>query len=254
MKIFSCNAGYLLDYDGAYRGYMLSPHRGLVGSGRAEQRAIERLVNVIADEAPDVVGLIEVDQGSIRTRTDGQVTRLADELERRGLVYTPYAESKYGNGVLDAVPILRYLSNGVLVAGDHETTVHYLDTGPKRLVIEVSLPELDVFNTHLAMSGRARRRQLRELADLVGERERAILSGDFNAYNGFDEIRDAFEGTEMELHDPGATVPPRPLDSVVLDTRSLDFFLSSPEIRVTRCETLDVQVSDHRPVVLECEP
>jgi DNA polymerase elongation subunit (family B) len=71
VKVLSANAGYLLDYDGSLSDYALRPHRAMVGSESAERRAIERLVSVIADERPDVVCLLEVDQGSVRTMTDG---------------------------------------------------------------------------------------------------------------------------------------------------------------------------------------
>lgn len=255
MKLLSCNAGYLLDYEGAYHEYVLHPHRGLVGSKRAEENAIGQLVEIITDERPDVVGLVEVDQGSLRTRTDGQVADIADRLGQHGLDYRPYAATKYGDGgVIPSLPMLQHLANGVLVGGEYDTTAHYLDTGPKRLVIEVSTPEADIFNAHLAMSGRARRNQLRELADLVTRRETPVVAGDFNAYDGLDEVRAVFEGTGLEVYNPGETVPPRPLDTVVTDTRTLDFFIAPAEMTVSRCAVLDEQVSDHRPIVMEFEP
>lgn len=255
MKLLSCNAGYLLDYDGALREYVTRPHRALVGSDPAEQRAFDRLVEVVLDEEPDLISLVEVDQGSIRTRTGGQVEHLATQLAEHGLEYTPHAASKYGDGGLMAsAPMLKHLSNGVLVRDNAETTVHYLDAGPKRLVIEVELPGVSVFNTHLAMSGRTRRSQLAELATLVTERECAIVCGDFNAYNGFSEIREAFDRTNLELYDPGATVPPRPMDMLVTETRTLDMFLVPTELSVGRCGVLDIPVSDHRPIVLEFDP
>lgn len=255
MKLLSCNAGYLLDYEGAYHEYVLRPHRGLVGSKRAEENALSRLVDVITEEQPEVVGLVEVDQGSLRTRTDGQVADIARRLGQHGLNYRPYAATKYGDGgVIPSLPMLQHLANGVLVDGEYETTTHYLETGPKRLVIEVSTPEADVFSAHLAMSGRARRNQLQELADLIGQRENPVVAGDFNTYNGLDEVRDVFDGTELTVYNPGETVPPRPLDTVVTDTRTLDFFIAPSDMTVTRCEALDVQVSDHRPIVMEFEP
>lgn len=254
MKLLSCNAGYLLDYEGSYHEYVLRPHRGLIGSREAEERALSQLVELITEEQPDIVGLVEVDQGSVRTRTDGQVADIARRLGRRGLDYRSHAATKYGDGVIASLPVLQYLANGVLVDGDYETRTHYLETGPKRLVIEVSTPEVSIFSAHLAMSGRTRRSQLRELAALVTERERAVVAGDFNAYNGLDEVAAAFEGTDMTVYNPGETVPPRPLDSVVTDTRTLDFFIAPSEMAVPRCEVLDVQVSDHRPIVMEFEP
>ncbi|MFC7073311.1 endonuclease/exonuclease/phosphatase family protein [Halovenus rubra] len=255
MKLLSCNAGYLLDYEGSYHEYVLRPHRGLIGSKRAEENALSQLVDVINDEQPDVVGLVEVDQGSLRTRTDGQVADIARRLRERGLTYHPQAATKYGSGgVIPSLPMLQHLANGVLSTADHETVVHYLETGPKRLVIEVSTPEVDIFSTHLAMSGRARRSQLQELAELVTARENPVVAGDFNTYNGLDEVEAVFDGTELTVYEPGETVPPRPLDTVVTDTRTLDFFIAPESMAVSRCDVLDVQVSDHRPIVMEFEP
>jgi endonuclease/exonuclease/phosphatase family metal-dependent hydrolase len=256
MKLLSVNAGYLLDYDGSLSGYALRPHRAMVGSDAAERRATERLVEVLADEAPDVVCLLEVDQGSVRTRTDGQVRRVADMLARRGLDYRPWAETKYGDdGVIAELPVLEHLANGILVREGLDAAVetHHLDTGPKRLVTEVRLDSLSVFGVHLAMSSRGRRNQLSELADLVAERERVVVCGDFNAYNGLGEIETFAADAGLEVHDPGETVPPRPLDGIVTETRTLDLFLVSPAIEVTRCAVVPVQVSDHRPIVLEFE-
>ncbi|MFB6139369.1 MAG: endonuclease/exonuclease/phosphatase family protein [Halosimplex sp.] len=256
MKILSCNAGYLLDYDGSLREYALKPHRAMLGDDDAEERATERLADVIADERPDVVCLLEVDQGSTRTMTEGQVTRLAEMLTDRGLDYHARADAKYGDGnVLGQLPVLSHLSNGLLVRDDLEATIeaHYLETGPKRLVTEVRIGDLSIFGVHLAMSGRGRRKQLDEIAAIVAERERVVVCGDFNAYDGLGEVENALEGTGLVLHNPGETVPKRPFDTLVSETRTLDFFLASPDIEPTRCDVIDVQISDHRPVVLEFE-
>jgi endonuclease/exonuclease/phosphatase family metal-dependent hydrolase len=255
MKVLSVNAGYLLDYDGSLSGYALRPHRAMVGSESAEERATERLVDVIADEAPDVVCLIEVDQGSLRTVTDGQVAELRDRLADRGLDYHARVDAKYGDQhTLANVPVLEHLSNGVLTREDYPTEAHYLQTGPKRLVTEVRVADdLSIFAVHLAMSSRGRKQQLEEIAALVNRRERAVVCGDFNAYDGLDELDALTEATDLVVQNPGETVPKRPFDSLVTETRTLDLFLTSPAIPVTRCEVIDVQISDHRPVVLEFE-
>ncbi|MEF8851655.1 MAG: endonuclease/exonuclease/phosphatase family protein [Haloarculaceae archaeon] len=256
MKVLSVNAGYLLDYDGSLSDYALRPHRAMVGSSDAERRATERLVDVVADERPDVVVLLEVDQGSLRTATDGQVGALAERLAERGLAYRARADTKYGDGLVAGLPVLGHLSNGVLIRDGLDATVeaHLLDKGPKRLVTEVHLGELSVFGVHLAMSSRGRRAQLSELAAVVTDRERVVVAGDFNAYDGLDEVEDILGGVGLVLYDPGDTVPKRPLDRIVTETRTLDLFLASPNVAVTRCGVIPVQISDHRPVVLEFEP
>lgn len=256
MKVLSVNAGYLLDYDGSLSGYALRPHRAMVGSEAAERRAIDRLVDVIADERPDLVVLLEVDQGSFRTATDGQVATVANALDERGLAYRARADTKYGDGLVAGLPVLGHLSNGVLIRDGIAATieVHLLDKGPKRLVTEVRVGDVSVFGVHLAMSSRGRRAQLSELAAIVTERERVVVAGDFNAYDGLDEVEDILGGVGLVLHDPGDTVPKRPLDRIVTETRTLDLFLVSPNVTVTRCGVIPVQVSDHRPVVLEFDP
>jgi endonuclease/exonuclease/phosphatase family metal-dependent hydrolase len=252
MKVLSCNAGYLLDYDGSLSGYVLRPHRAVVGSERAERRALDRLVDVIADEQPDVVSLVEVDQGSLRTATDGQVAAIAAACRERGLEYRAHADSKYGEeGVLATLPVLEELSNGLLLRDSHEAHTHYIETGPKRLVNEVELaPGLSLFVVHVAMRGSTRRQQLEEIHGLVSDRDSAVVCGDFNAYDGLDELEVLTEAG-MTLHNPGETVPKRPFDFVVTETRTLDLFLTTPDIAVSRCDVIDVQISDHRPVVLE---
>jgi endonuclease/exonuclease/phosphatase family metal-dependent hydrolase len=255
LKILSANVGYLLDYDGSYGSYLRRPHRALLGSAAAEQRALERLVDVIDDERPDVVCLIEVDQGSFRTATDGQVEAIADACRERGIEYVPSATSKYGaEGILPNLPVLEHLSNGLLAQEGIEVRAHYLDTGPKRLVKEVCIDdELSLFLLHLAMRSTTRRRQLEEVADLVADRERTIVCGDFNPYDGLDELEVLTRGGQLKRYAPGPTVPKRPLDFLVTETRTFDLFLATPDVTVTRCEVIDVQVSDHRPIVLEVE-
>jgi endonuclease/exonuclease/phosphatase family metal-dependent hydrolase len=112
-------------------------------------------------------------------------------------------------------------------------------------VTEVRLADgLSLFVVHLAMSGRGRRRQLTELVELVGRRERAIVCGDFNAYDGLAELETLTDATGLVVQNPGETVPRRPLDTLVTDTLTLDLFLTSPGLTVTRCDVLDVQVSE----------
>jgi endonuclease/exonuclease/phosphatase family metal-dependent hydrolase len=254
MRILSSNIGYLLDYTGGLSEYLLAPHRALVGDTAAEERATERLVDVVAAEEPDVVCLTEIDQGSIRTTTEDQIQQVADHLDERGLSYRTRVETKYGDtNPLSRLPMLRHLSNGMLVRESLETRTiaHFLETGTKRLVIETQVGDLSVLLTHLSMGSRSRRRQLRELADLIGRRDEVVLCGDFNVYQGLGELDEFTRTTGLDLQVPGETVPRRPFDSLVTETRALDLFLTSPSIDIDRCTVLDVQVSDHRPVVLD---
>lgn len=256
MKILSCNAGYLLGYLETAVGYVPPPVRTLVGDDAVERRVGNLLGAVVERERPDVICLVEIDQGSYRTPTDGQCRRLVEDLRDRGEPYHARIHNKYGcDGLVGRLPFFRHLGNGVLLREDYPTTAHYLDAGAKRLVTEVELPsDVGLFVVHLSLGSRCRTRQLRELGRLIAERSAgggAIVTGDFNTYGGLAELEDLLDRTGLQAYDPGETVPSRPLDDLLLATRSLDLFLCSPTIGIDRCDVLDVQVSDHRPIVLE---
>lgn len=256
MKILTCNAGYLLGYRNVLGGYVPPPVSSLVGDTEVERRKLEQLVSIIDRERPDVVSLLEVDRGSHRTVTDGQFRALVDSLRDRGLSYSGEAANKYGDsGVVESLPFFGNLGNGVLSRSNRPTRTHYLSAGRKRLVFEIALAaDTVLFVVHLSLGSRSRRRQLRQLADLIARRagkRDVVVTGDFNTFDEGGDLDAFVDRAGLELRVPGETVPPRPLDDLFVDSRSLDLFCCSPTIDVQRCDVLDVQLSDHRPIVLE---
>ncbi|RQG98037.1 endonuclease/exonuclease/phosphatase family protein [Natrarchaeobius chitinivorans] len=256
MKILSCNAGYLLGYQNVLGGYVPPPIGSVLGDGEVERRKLEQLVALIERERPDVVSLLEVDRGSHRTVTGGQFRALLESLRERGLSYGGDVANKYTDGgFVGSLPFFGHLGNGVLSRSNQPTATHYLSAGRKRLVIEVELASDAVaFVVHLSLGTRSRRRQLRQLADLIDRRaggRNVIVTGDFNTYDGTDELARFADRADLETRIPGATVPSRPLDDLLVGSRALDLFLCSPSVDVERCDVLDVQLSDHRPIVLE---
>ncbi len=258
MKILSWNAGYLLGYQNVCLGYVPPPIGALFGDPDVEHRTLDRLVSLIERERPDVVSLLELDRGSHRTATDGQFRKLVDSLGQRGLSYAGEVANKYGEGgVVPSMPFFGHLGNAILSRSDRPTRTHYLSAGRKRLVIEMELTaEMVLFSVHLSLGARTRARQLRQLAGLVAERangRRAIVTGDFNTFDDAGMLTAFADSTGLELRNPGETIPERPLDDLLVGSRSLDLFFCSPSLAVERCDVLDVQLSDHRPIVLELD-
>lgn len=256
MKLLTCNAGYLLGYQNVLWGYAPPPVASLLGDAETEHRALASLVSLIDRERPDVVSLLEVDRGSHRTATDGQFRTLVDSLRDRGLAYGGDVANKYGDGgVAGSLPFFGHLGNAVLSQSERPTATHYLSAGSKRLVLEVELDaETVLFAVHLSLGARSRSRQLRELAELIATRadgRDVIVTGDFNTFDETGSLAAFADRAGLELRVPGETVPSRPLDDLFVDSRSLDLFCCSPSIEVERCDVLDVQLSDHRPIVLE---
>ncbi|MFP8888646.1 endonuclease/exonuclease/phosphatase family protein [Natrialbaceae archaeon A-CW2] len=256
MKILTCNAGYLLGYQNIFMGYVPPPVASVVGDSKIEQQKLEELAALIRREQPDVVSLLEVDQGSHRTCTSGQCRTLLDVLESQGLSYRSEVANKYGNGgLVDSLPFFGHLGNAVLTQAVEGTETHYLSAGQKRLVLEVELdPTTVLFVVHLSLGARSRRKQLTQLTSLLAERadgRDVIVTGDFNTFDQANELDTFSDRAGLELRIPGETIPPRPLDSLLLESRSLDLFFCSPSIDIERCTVLDDQISDHRPIVLE---
>ncbi|MFP8952342.1 endonuclease/exonuclease/phosphatase family protein [Natrialbaceae archaeon A-arb3/5] len=256
MKLLTCNAGYLLGYQNVLGGYVPPPVGSLLGDAEVERRKLEQLISIIERERPDAISLLEVDRGSHRTITDGQFRTLVESLRERGLSYGGDVANKYADGgLVESLPFWGSLGNAVLSRSGQSATTHYLSAGRKRLVMELELAsDAVLFAVHLSLGARSRARQLRELAELVAERARGrdvVVTGDFNTFDETGELDTFVDQAGLELRIPGETVPPRPFDELFVDSRTLDLFCCSPTIEVERCEVLDVQLSDHRPIVLE---
>ena len=256
MKVLSCNAGYLLGYQNVLGGYLPPPVTSVLGNSQIEHQKLNQLVSLIERERPDVVSLLEVDQGSHRTVTDGQYRTLVAALRERGLAYQGTVANKYSSGgVLERAPFFGHLGNAVLSRADRPLRTHYLSTGRKRLVIEMELTEdTTLFLVHLSLGARSRSRQFDQLATLIDERASdrdVIVTGDFNTFDRTDRLSVFADSVGLQTCVPGETVPRRPLDDLFVSSRTLDLFLCSPTVDVERCDVLDVQLSDHRPIVLE---
>ena len=115
------------------------------------------ITDFIRNEHPDVVGLIEVDTGSIRTGMVNQAEHIASHLGH----YSTF-QCKYGAGSINQfVPIVRKQGNAFLSAPHiHGERFHYFDQGIKRLIIELELEHVCVFLVLLSLKFRHRQQQL----------------------------------------------------------------------------------------------
>ena len=222
-------------------------HLPVPGAGylRSSRRILDEITSFIRHENPDLVGLIEVDTGSIRTRMLNQAEHIAQRLGH----YTAY-ECKYGAGSMNQrVPIVRNQGNAILAAprvtGER---FHYFDTGIKRLIIELELDDVCVFLVHLSLKYRHRQEQLKHLHDLIDAAHKpVIVAGDFNTFTGKDELFLFKRATGLRSANIRslASYPAR------MPRAELDFILVSPEIEVQDFRIPDVRLSDHRPIICD---
>ena len=218
------------------------PGAGYVLGNRS---VLPELTTFIKSVDPDIVGLIEVDTGSIRSRKVNQAEKIASDLSMN----TSY-ETKYGSKSLNQLlPIVRKQGNAFMAAARvHGETFHYFDTGIKRLIIELEMREFAVFLVHLSLKYRHRHLQLRHLYDLIEKTQKpVIVAGDFNTFWGENEIYlfKRAAGLKSANVDCIPTYPSRS------PRKELDFILFQEGINVTNFEVPQVRYSDHLPLVCD---
>jgi endonuclease/exonuclease/phosphatase family metal-dependent hydrolase len=222
-------------------------HLPVPGAGylRSNRKVLAGITEFLREEKPDIVGLIEVDTGSIRTRMVNQAEHIAQHLGH----YSTY-QCKYGTGSINHfVPIVRKQSNAFLAAPNITgERFHYFETGIKRLIIELELDEVCVFLVHLSLKFRQRQYQLRSLHDLIVQSHKpVIVAGDFNTFWGTHEIYLFMRAAGLR----SANTAGLPSFPARVPRIELDFILVSEEIEVTDFRVPDVRFSDHRPLVCD---
>lgn len=211
------------------------------------QSVLPEIASFIQSVDPDVVGLIEVDTGSIRSRNVNQAEKLAGDLGMN----TSY-ETKYGSKSLNQLlPIVRMQGNAFMAAPRmHGEKFHYFDTGIKRLIIELEMDDYAIFLVHLSLKYRHRHLQLRHLYDLIQATAKpVVVAGDFNTFWGENEIYLFMKAAGLR----SANVDSRPTYPSRAPRKELDFVLYQDGIKVTAFDIPDVKLSDHLPLVCDFE-
>ena len=224
--------------------HMPLPGAGYVLGNKDVLPEITRFIKTID---PDIVGLIEVDTGSIRSRKVNQAEKLASDLGMN----TSY-ETKYGSKSLNKMlPIVRKQGNAFMAAPRvHGEKFHYFDTGIKRLIIELEMQDVAIFLVHLSLKYRHRHLQLRRLYDLIEVTEKpVIVAGDFNTFWGENEIYLFMKAAGLTSANPDG-IPTYPSRA---PRKELDFILYQKGIEVTGFDVPQVKHSDHLPLVCDFE-
>jgi endonuclease/exonuclease/phosphatase family metal-dependent hydrolase len=226
-----------------------SMHMPLPGAGYVlgNQSVLPEITNFIKTIDPDIVGLIEIDTGSIRSRMVNQAEKIAEELGMNTSYETKYGERSF-NQIL---PIVRKQGNAFMAAERvHGEKFHYFDTGIKRLIIELEMEDFAVFLVHLSLKYRHRHLQLRRLHDLIEATEKpVIVAGDFNTFWGENEIYLFMRAAGLT----SANIASKPTYPSRAPRKELDFVLYQEGIEVTNFEVPDVRLSDHLPLICDFE-
>jgi endonuclease/exonuclease/phosphatase family metal-dependent hydrolase len=222
-------------------------HLPLPGMGylRSNRRVLQGLTDFLRAEDADIIGLIEVDIGSVRSGMVNQADYIANSLGH----YSTY-ECKYGAASVNQyLPIVRKQANAFLAAPRvHGERFHYFDSGIKRLIIELELEDVCVFLVHLSLKYRHRQYQLQYLHELIEKSAKpVIVAGDFNTFWGAHELYLFMKAAGLHSANTKSLFSyPSKAPRV-----ELDFVLVSKQIEVNEFRIPDLQLSDHRPLVCD---
>ncbi len=205
----------------------------------------ERISNLnrIADlvQTYDLVGLQEVDSGSLRTGFLDQTEYLAHRAR------FPY----WYRQVNRSLGKIAQHSNGVLSrVRPHSVDEHKLPGLRGRGAMLVELPTnqdpLLVCIMHLALGKRARRMQLSYISELVREYSQLVVMGDFNCGSESSELRELVDNTHLKLPVEDLKTFPswRP-------NRKFDHILISESLTLQKTHVLEHTHSDHLPICVE---
>ena len=199
---------------------------------------LDGIARVLADY--DLVGLQEVDAGSLRSGFVNQVKYLADQASFEHVFDQSNRKigmiSQHGNAVLSRVR-------------PDAIAEHKLPGLPGRGVLEVRFGSgsdaLHVLILHMALGRRGRLRQIGFLAERVCDYRHVILMGDLNCDSDSPEMAVLVETARLREPAPGLHTFPSWQPS-----RQLDHILVSSSIVVEQVEVLDCAFSDHLPIAM----
>lgn len=190
----------------------------------------------------DIVGLQEVDGGSFRSGNVNQVEYLAGRAgfphHFQQLNRNLGRFAQHSNGLLSRLPPARI--------EEHRLP----GTLPGRGAIHASYGEgpdaLHLFVAHLALSHRARVRQLDYLSEIITPLRHVVVMGDLNCTPEQLHTHDRF-CRSLPLH----PVLPLPSYPSWQPRRALDHILLSSSLATTEVRVLDQLFSDHLPIAVD---
>jgi len=225
-------------------------HKGIGGRDRLYR--LQRIIDVIEHENPDLICLQEVDRGCRRSRADDQARLLADQFHAAEMLYqlnVTLRTGGYGNLILSRWPLKAH----------HQISLRWNSRKPRGAQLAViDTPEGDVHlvHFHLGLAERERHWQINHLLQHRLFRESAhlptLLAGDFNDW------RNTLAYGPLANHGfTHATAPPSRFRSfpAYLPIGSLDKAFTCGQIMVREARisvtALSKRASDHLPLVVD---
>lgn len=224
-----------------YRHYVTKSWKHMLPfSGRQEN--LQKIAHFIKDF--DIVGLLELDAGSIRTKFVHQPSYVA---EQSGFPYV-YTKTNRDIGVFAKHSFAILSRHKACKVIEHSLPSKIPGRGALELHFGSSKDPLVVVLAHLSLLPGGRRKQLDYLSNLIKDRRHAVLMGDFNAQTHGAEFESFFSNTTMNRPKTAQHTFPSWKPRL-----SYDHILVTPDVHKKESEVYGVNYSDHLPVGMEVD-
>ncbi len=244
--VAGCNRLRLLSYNiqtgistSRYRQYFTQSWKHVLPHGERFQN-LDRIATLSSDY--DIVGLQEVDAGSLRSGFINLTKYLADRADFP--FWYDQTNRRMGPIAQHAIGVLsRYRCTEIV---EHKLPGPIPGRGTLALRFGHGKNALVVFIVHLALGRRTRLTQLAYLAELVNQHRNVVLMGDLNFHSRSREMEFLINSTLMTepVHDLHTFPSWQP-------NRNIDHILVTPTLQVNNVQVLDCPVSDHLPLSME---
>lgn len=221
-----------------YRHYLTHSWKHFLPSARRFHN-LDRISELL--RSYDLVGLQEVDGGSLRSGFVDQTKYLA---VHAGFPYWHSQTTRklgkvaqHSNGLLTRIRPREIIEHRLPGLPGRGALVAHFGHGDQALVLII---------LHLALGRRARFRQLAYISELANRYPHVALMGDLNCQPDSPEMR--LLVTHTELSEPAGSLPTFPSWR---PHRELDHILVSPSLTINEVRVLNYPFSDHLPIAME---
>lgn len=215
----------------------------------------QKIVNQIKKLKPDIFAPVEVDTGSFRAKKD-DVLFFEKQLGMKSVVEKVKYPFEGWLKLFHYVPILNRQANAIIAKKKlSNVKYHVLHEGTKRVVIEATIhvpKKITLLLAQLSLGKHARTKQIDELAKIIKNIQNpVILMGDFNTFNGEDEIKKLLKETHLHHKFQIDSKSQTCTQPAFHPSRRLDYILTSKKIKVSNYKVLNFHFSDHLPILVD---
>ncbi len=232
-KILLLNSGYFTGIKGNILEYIIKFPRFFYLRKKIKNQNLNLLIDLIYDEKPDLICLVEV-------KKENQINYLLN----KNYSFCNIENKYWKNSILRKLPYFKNNCNGFISKYPLNFQKHYMKNWTKKLIYEIILPwEISLIMWHFSLNAKTRQKQFQEINQFFSHKDKKIICGDFNIFKGLKET-DCFIQNWFKYTHKKSTFPSFKPNKI------LDLFLCSSNIQA-KARVLDIQISDHLPVILK---